>query len=63
MQQGRDLFVNLELCFPPVPTFDKCCLVPNSTEHLMNKELNPVPLGLFVPCSTGGGLLDPPSIC
>ena len=35
-----ETFFNLELCFPPVPTFDKCCMVPNNTEHLLNKEFN-----------------------
>ena len=33
-------FLNLELCFPQALIFDKCCLVPNNTEHLLNKELN-----------------------
>ena len=27
-------------CFPLAPTLDKCCPVPNNTEHLLNKELN-----------------------
>ena len=35
-----EISFNLELCFPPVPTFDKCCMVPNNTEHLLNKEFN-----------------------
>ena len=35
-----ETFFSLELCFPPAPTFDKCFPVPNSTEHLLNKELN-----------------------
>ena len=35
-----ETFFNLELCFPLAPTFDKCCLVPNNTEHLPNKERN-----------------------
>ena len=33
-------FFNIELCFPPDPIFDKCCLVPNNTESLLNKELD-----------------------
>ena len=35
-----ETFVNLELCFPLAPTFDKCFLVLNNTEHLSNKELD-----------------------
>ena len=37
---GQRPFVKLELCFPLAPTFDKCCLVLNNTEHLLNKEPN-----------------------
>ena len=35
-----ETFFNLELCFPPLPTFDKCCLVPYNKERLLNKELD-----------------------
>ena len=33
-----EIFFNLELCFPVAPTFDKCCMVPNNNEHLLNKR-------------------------
>ena len=32
-----ETFFSLELCFPPAPTFDKCCPIPNNTENLLNK--------------------------
>ena len=35
-----ETFFSLELCFPLAPTFDKCCPVPNNTDHLLNKELS-----------------------
>ena len=35
-----ETFFSLELCFPPAPTSDKCCPVPNNTDQLLNKELN-----------------------
>ena len=31
---------SLQSCCPPATTFDKCCPVPDNTEHLLNKELN-----------------------
>ena len=35
-----ETFFSLELCFPLAPTFNKCCPVPDNTEHLLNKHLN-----------------------
>ena len=35
-----ETFSNLELCFLPVPIFDKCSLVPDNIEHFLNKELD-----------------------
>ena len=40
MSDRAETFFSLKLCFPPAPTFDKCCPVPNNTEHLLNKEFD-----------------------
>ena len=32
-----ETFFSLELCFPLASTSDKCCPVPDNTDHLLNK--------------------------